>query len=104
MALKISKAHRTNIAQKSANIIRRKYRINAARNKKIKCKITDIKSLTHENFQPRIDLAGLLTYSCFATFPMKSVVIDVQNICGAHSYGIVWDSHPIPFSLTPYCY
>ena len=70
MALKISKAHRTNIAQKTANTIRHKYRINAAQNKK-KCKITDIESLTLENFQPRIDLAGLLTYSCFATFPMK---------------------------------
>ena len=42
--------------------------------KNIKCKIDDIESLTLENFQPRIDLAGLLTYSCFATFPNKSVV------------------------------
>ena len=103
MALEISKAHRTNIAQKTANTIRHKYRITLLKTKNIKCKITDIESLTLENFQPRIDLAGLLTYSCFATFPMKSVVIDVQNICGAHSYGIVWDSHPIPFSLMPYC-
>ena len=42
--------------------------------KNIKCKIDDIESLTLENFQPRIDLAGLLTYPCFATFPNKSVV------------------------------
>ena len=69
MALKISKAHRTHKAQKSANIIRYKYRITLLKTKNIKCKITDIESLTLENFQPRIDLAGLLTYSCFATFP-----------------------------------
>ena len=34
------------------------------------CKFTDIDSLTLENYQLRIDLAGLLTYLCFATFPM----------------------------------
>ncbi len=38
--------------------------------KKMFVNVTDIESLTHEYCQCRIDLAGLLTYSCSATFPM----------------------------------
>lgn len=33
--------------------------------------VTDIESLTHECCQCRIDLAGLLTYSYSATFPIN---------------------------------
>jgi hypothetical protein len=29
------------------------------------------------------------------------VVKELQNVIRVYSYGIVWDSHPIPFSLAP---